>query len=210
MGMGVTFESLIIFSVVLKACYNQRTQFSFSNSACLANPYISLESSLHNIYSQVFESNTSNELIKGGEIVKIPFGKQSITVDTQNKECIPECYINCQTQFKNALQFKFCVLNLCHCIEVKDSLPIKSEAASNLNSTENLQESQLLQEAPKKSAEHPDIRYFLIGLIASLLIFIIVYKFVEVCLMQVDSQSVLHAEFESQYEIAFSNQAKLL
>lgn len=70
---------------------------------------------------------------KKSKIISIPFGKQRIIISDENPSCIPECYINCQTQFKEAIQFKYCVINLCLCTEIKDNLKVLSPSNSTIS-----------------------------------------------------------------------------
>lgn len=39
----------------------------------------------------------------------------SITIKTDNKKCLPECYINCKYNFNTYSEFKYCISNLCSC-----------------------------------------------------------------------------------------------
>ena len=47
-----------------------------------------------------------------------------INTTNMNKKCTPECYINCQVQFLDLIQEKFCIINVCKCdiIDEKTSI----------------------------------------------------------------------------------------
>ena len=38
-----------------------------------------------------------------------------INTTNMNKKCTPECYINCQVQFEDIIEEKYCIINVCKC-----------------------------------------------------------------------------------------------
>ena len=67
--------------------------------------------------------NTTDSNIKNPNIINIPYKKNKvITVDNSNPQCIPECYINCETQFVIEEKIRYCIVNMCKCIEINSDL----------------------------------------------------------------------------------------
>lgn len=49
------------------------------------------------------------------KVVKFSFAGEEFIIYKNNDKCIPDCYINCESQFTNITNFKYCLTNLCLC-----------------------------------------------------------------------------------------------
>lgn len=66
-----------------------------------------------------------------------------IITETNKESCIPECYLNCQNHFPEELEQNYCLLNVCKCEILKESINInksvnKNEIITDISHTANL------------------------------------------------------------------------
>lgn len=71
------------------------------------------------------------------------------TITDSSQKCLPECYINCKSQFENEKEMKYCILKLCECDSIPNDLSIiqkkrSMEAVMSLSKSQGEGNSKLL------------------------------------------------------------------